>query len=169
MDYIESGNLNSQSNAISFPNQSQVLGNTNFDEEDFFDTYDDEFQSASINLSVSEEYFISKDLDLTFVSIKKYSLTNTSSSSPPYSLCSTLYNASTCDGDYHCSSILLSHELNLEMTKDSKNIHDEEENSETIENPFHPLSYFVLYGGNSLNQWDHDIFLIKTSSNLQSK
>lgn len=68
-----------------------------------------------------------------------------------------------------CSSSSLSHELNLEMRHVSKNIHDEEESNEIIEHPFHPLSSLVLYGGNSSNQCDHEIFLIHISSDLRSK
>lgn len=69
---------------------------------------------------------------------------NTSSSSPPYPLCSIFYNASTCDGYSQFPSSLLSHELNLEMTQDSENIHDEEESDEIIKNSFH-IPYHMLF------------------------
>lgn len=64
---------------------------------------------------------------------------------------------------------MLSHELNLEMIQDIENIHDEVESNQIIEHPFHPLSYLVLYGGNSSNQCDHEIFLIHTSLDLWLK
>lgn len=125
MDDFQSDNLSSESNATNSSHQSVALGSNHFDDEDPIDVCDHEFQSALTILLFSQEASTLKYLYLKSVSDKEDSLMSYYSSYPPYSLCSIVYNATNYDGDSLFSSIFLSHGLNLEITKDSENIHDE--------------------------------------------
>lgn len=95
------------------------MGRNHSYEDDLVYVYDDGSPSAPTDHSVSQEYFISKDLYLKSYSVKEHSLMNTYSSSPPYSLSSTVCNAWTCNEDTPCSSDSLYDELNIGMTHDS--------------------------------------------------
>ena len=64
----ELSNLDHQSNEINFPNKYEVLGNNHFDEDESADIYDDEYPSASTDLSIYQEDIV--DLDLKYVSVK---------------------------------------------------------------------------------------------------
>jgi len=68
-------------NELSFLNQSIVLGNNHSSDDEFFDVWDDECPSAPAGLSISQEYFDLKYLDLGSDSVKEYVLMKTSSSS----------------------------------------------------------------------------------------
>lgn len=87
------------------------MGNNHSDEYDSIDIYDYESPSAPSNISVSQEYIFSKDLDFKYVSVKEYSHMNTSSSSHPYPLCSIVCNTPTWDEDIPCSSSYSSDEF----------------------------------------------------------
>ena len=110
-----------QSNAVNYFNQSVALGNNHSDEDDFVDACDHECLGASSDLSVSHEDFT---LDLESDSVKEDVLIETSSSSH-YPLCSSLYDASTCDRDTPCPSIFSSDELTSQLTQGGDIIHDE--------------------------------------------
>lgn len=64
---------------------------------------------------------------------------NTSSSSPPYPLCSIVWDAPTCDEDAPCSSSYSFYDLTYKFMQVSEIIDEEEEINEIIEHPFHSL------------------------------
>jgi len=134
------------------------LGNNHFDDDDFVDVCDDECPSDPVDLSVSHENFNLKYLDLESVLVEENALIETPSLSL-YPLWSLVYDASTFDEDTLCSSNSSLHELTSQLTQGSEVVHDERENNQIIEYPFHPISSLVLHQDNSLNQLAHEIFL----------
>lgn len=67
---FQSKNIDDESNKIYLYNQFEVLGNDNFDDDDFVVVCDGECPSAPTDISVSQEDFVSKDLDLKSISVK---------------------------------------------------------------------------------------------------
>lgn len=161
---IESINLSNESNEFSFF-RSVVLGNNNFDDDNYIDVSDDEFPSAQVDISVSHENFNLKYLDLEFFSVKENALIKASSLSH-YPFFSPICDARTCDEDTPCSSSSSAHELTSQFTQGSEVFYDERENNHIIEYTFDPISSLVLYEDNSSNHITHEI---PPSLDLQSE
>lgn len=115
---FESRNLGDVLNAINFLNQIDVFDNLHSLDSSSVIVCKDHFLSAPFDLSVSQENFVSKYLDLEYNSIKEDVLIETSSS-PHYHWYSTFCKVLTYDGD------TLSHELDFEFRHGGEIIHDE--------------------------------------------
>lgn len=146
---IESINLSNESNKINFF-RPIVLGNNQFDDDNFVDVCDDEFPSAPVDLSVSHEKINLKNLDMESISVEENALIETYSFSH-YPLFSLVYNESTCDEDNPCSSISSSYKLTSQLTQGSEIVHDERENNQIIENSFYHVSSLILHEDKSSN------------------
>lgn len=89
------------------------------------------------------------------------------SSSSHYTLCSTIYDASTCDEDTPWSLSSSSNELSSQLTQGNDIIHDANENNQIIEYSFHLSSSLLLHEYKSSNKLAHEISLIHSPSNLR--
>lgn len=111
------------------------------DDDESVDVCHHQCLGASSNFSVSQEDFtldLESNLDKEEVLIKN-------SSSSHYPLCSTIFDAYTCDRDTPCSSSYSSNELNYELTQDGEIIHDENDNDKITEYSFHTSSYLLFH------------------------
>jgi len=70
VDY-DSSNLSDVLNEIDFHNHSKFLDNLHFVDYDCVIVYNDGFPSAPLDISVSQDNFISKDLDFESNSVKE--------------------------------------------------------------------------------------------------